>query len=1271
MICSCVPVKSLDMAKSYYSNSDKPVKDDYYSNDNENDIWGGKLAKEIGLDGKVKHDEFETILNDIHGRLKPLMRAGEEPTLGADLTFSSCKSVSLAIANEKPEISRILESNRRKAIAETMKIVERDFLSKNISTSRLLNGVEREFTGQAIYAEFNHGLSRFMDLQSHGHIFIANETIDSTGKLCTIDIKYIMEHQKTIGAICKNLELKYNMESGFRFREGKPDIKGNVEYELVGYSDDLLEENSRARKAIEEYLDTHGMEDNAKNCQIAWKAIRPSKSNHADIELIREEARETCRRYNAKVIIDENPPILKMTKKEGEDVFLRTIKELQDKSYAFTRNELELALLNNGTLQGMTWEECKNLIDESRELVCVGMRQDKPTSTKVYYTTKDNIKLQESMVKRMEECKGTGHKIASKQIEIAMDKVRERTGADLKEEQADFVINFLSSSSRAYIINGKPGTGKTFTMRFAAETLQELGYRAQDIQGAAFQRAAAVELEQDSGIKSDTIDSLLLSKEREAAKARGDAWEYNGSHGREYDFSGLQKLERPAVLIVDEAGMVNDIKLKALFDYSAAVSTKEAPLTLLFSGDYRQIQAIGIGGGYELMANREGGRVPPVPASYLENITRQKDTDLKEIVLSIVNDKSVSKSFQLLHQRSLDNTMEQWEQEQSTIIKADNADIAQELNCRIRNARKERGELRNKRTFELRPKRATKTEPAPKPQRIELAEGDRVIISSAKTGGNKGKYPGTGQTLTITKIQNGIITGVAEDSKEYSIPAEKLRAGQIKHGYAVDNRQAGMLVKERERLFIEAHGGLREIRNPKELEQAAVDEYMRRAKANDGKTVALSVETNAQRQRVNRMIRERLQVLGDVSKDGYTFTADNGQKPLTPDGKRNRGYKIQKIEVAKGDRLICLRNDKKTGLYNNLEGTVMSIDKEGNMELLTKSGTITANIKDFPSFDYAYAKTVNKLQGATVDTIIAIEDRSNRNAHFVAVSRSRTEGVIFTTNRKRLEKAADEWADKVTAESFKPTTEHGEYKTPEQRAAIIRGIRKPTGAEIEELREQEKALGHPLKVEEIQSHALPPAEIDEEKELIKAFERLREKPLPFDVKFEPMQGSKELAWISKQSCIATDRTTGRKYLFPVSKGENVPKNGHDMAKRLKLDFELLRKAKANPHDMKLQAEATKSGVRIAAAGKLATSNRLIPPRISSGFKLPSIPAFNIVTMAIKLPLEVIKAGFEITIKSTQQIFRVVQKVGELTQSAHNQQHEQVIARTRERGIGYE
>ena len=306
------------------------------------------------------------------------------------------------------------------------------------------------------------------------------------------------------------------------------------------------------------------------------------------------------------------------------------------------------------------------------------------------------------------------------------------------------------------------------------------------------------------------------------------------------------------------------------------------------------------------------------------------------------------------------------------------------------------------------------------------------------------------------------------------------------------------------------------------------------------------------------LIRLRMQEAGTIARKGCTFTVDNGQQPTTPDGKRNKSYKVQKIEVAKGDRLICLKNDRKAGLYNNMEGTVQSIDKDGRAKILTKDGTITANLKENPSWDYAYAKTVNKLQGATVDTIITIEDRSNRNAHFVAVSRARTEGVIFTTNRQRLEKAADEWANKVTADSFRPpTTEKGEYRTKEERAALIRGIREPSGIEIEKLKEQEKYLGHPLQLEDMRSHAEPEfvllQNMDEEKELLNAYEQLGKNKLPFEI---------DRATINNES-VAIDKN-GKEYLFPASKLGELPANGKEMAQQLANDFATLRQAAQNP-----------------------------------------------------------------------------------------------------------
>ncbi|MBQ1335477.1 MAG: relaxase, partial [Selenomonadaceae bacterium] len=262
--------------------------------------------------------------------------------------------------------------------------------------------------------------------------------------------------------------------------------------------------------------------------------------------------------------------------------------------------------------------------------------------------------------------------------------------------------------------------------------------------------------------------------------------------------------------------------------------------------------------------------------------------------------------------------------------------------------------------------------------------------------------------------------------------------------------------------------------------------------------------------------------------------------------------------------------------------------------------------------------------GATVDTIITIEDRSNRNAHFVAVSRARTEGVIFTTNRQRLEKAADEWANKVTADSFRPpTTEKGEYRTKEERAAFIRGLREPSGIEIEKLKEQEKYLGHPLQLEEIRSHAEPEfvllQNMDEEKELLNAYEQLGKNKLPFEI---------DRATINNES-VAIDKN-GKEYLFPASKFGELPANGKEMAQQLANDLATLRQAAQNPFLTRMQLEALPAGARIIAAGQLAASNHLLTPQMARSCKVPGLPAFEKANAVLGLPEKTAEKTMEFT-----------------------------------------
>ena len=87
---SIASVRSSSGAADYFAN------DNYYSADEhaEAGVWGGEGARALGLEGQVKRDAFEGILN---GRLPNGDMVGqvEGRRLGLDLTVSMPKSASI------------------------------------------------------------------------------------------------------------------------------------------------------------------------------------------------------------------------------------------------------------------------------------------------------------------------------------------------------------------------------------------------------------------------------------------------------------------------------------------------------------------------------------------------------------------------------------------------------------------------------------------------------------------------------------------------------------------------------------------------------------------------------------------------------------------------------------------------------------------------------------------------------------------------------------------------------------------------------------------------------------------------------------------------------------------------------------------------------------------------------------------------------------------------------------------------------------------------
>ena len=190
------------------------------------------------------------------------------------------------------------------------------------------------------------------------------------------------------------------------------------------------------------------------------------------------------------------------------------------------------------------------------------------------------------------------------------------------------------------------------------------------------------------------------------------------------------------------------------------------------------------------------------------------------------------------------------------------------------------------------------------------------------------------------------------------------------------------------------------------------------------------------------MIREKLIQQGKLS-DGKSFRVSDGDffNPTE-----------HNIKISVGDRIICLKNDKRVGVRNGSHGKILNIDEFGKITFQTDSGDIiTFDSNSYNSFDLGYAMTINKLQGSTVQKIICNADSNshfNRNKFYVTVSRAKLDATILTDNKQKLQEDAQAWCHKVTSDDFINDLErqihentfrvlHSNYQSKFQRALAL------------------------------------------------------------------------------------------------------------------------------------------------------------------------------------------------------------------------------------------